>query len=302
MLVVSVITRIAIVALLLAVTSSIRGQVQLGGSPQLTFDVASVKQNNSGGASSSNIPLVPGAGYPETGGLFSAVNTPFIAYLAWAYNLSGDEALRSLSQLPKWADSDRFDIEARAHGNPTKPQMQLMMQSLLADRFKLHVHTETKEGPVYALVASKPNRSAPYLRPHVEDGPCSGKTGQRADPTQEFPPACSTGIVAMQPTAPGRVRIGGRNVKIEQIASALPLLVRKSDVAFDRPVLDRTNLDGAFDFAIEFMPQAGDSIPADATGPSFLEALQDQLGLKIESATGPISTLIIDHVEEPTAN
>ncbi|HEY6466930.1 MAG TPA: TIGR03435 family protein [Candidatus Acidoferrales bacterium] len=284
---------------------------------RMSFEVASVKPNKSGGRENANVPLlVPGARFPSTGGLFSATNYSLITYVAWAYDIPAGEALRLYGQLPKWAatdPTDRFDIEARVPGNPSKAQMQLMMQSLLADRFKLALHTETKDEPIYALVLWNPGKTGPHLRPHVIDESCQGATVRDtaspapAGPQEELPPACSSGVVAMQPTAPGRVRIGARNVTAELIANILPLF-GKAGVTLDRPIIDHTGLHGSFDFAIEFTPQIEGPLPSeaasrpDAAGPSFLEALHDQLGLKLDAQTGPVETFVIDHIEEPSAN
>jgi uncharacterized protein (TIGR03435 family) len=286
---------------------------------KLSFDVASVKPNKSGDRSrSSNVPLDPLARYSLTGGLFSATNYPLIAYLAWAYDMSGEQILRLMTELPGWAVNDSsgsscFDIEARAQGNPSKAQMQLMMQSLLADRFKLVVHTETGQAPVYTLVLSKPNKTGPQLQPHVDDGSCSAATPapgavtpKSATNSADLPPVCSTGVVGMPPSAPGRVRLGARNVTIGMLAGFLAFTNVKFSTRVDRPVLDRTGLSGNFDFSIEFAPEFDGPPPPnfqpDPNGPTFLEALRDQLGLKLVPETGPVDVFVIDHVEEPSPN
>jgi uncharacterized protein (TIGR03435 family) len=272
---------------------------------KMSFDVASVKLNTSGGSARSNV-LGPGAAFP-TGGLFSATNFRLQSYLTWAYDLPGYEALRLLGQYPAWAITDHFDIEARAQGNPTKAQMQLMMQSLLADRFKLKVHHETKEGPAYALVLSKPGKTGPQLQPHLNDASCTTPAAPPAQATAGIPDPCASGITGMPITVPGRLDLRGRNVTMERIAEFLPAI---GGSGVDRPVLDRTGLSGAFDFTIQFaageLPQGLGGPPPnsepDATGRTFFEALQDQLGLKLESTKGPVDVLVIDHVEEPSPN
>ena len=187
---------------------------------KISFDVASVKPNKAGGRSHSNISLTPGATFYPTGGLFSATNLPLVAYLAFAYDVSGDQALRLLSQLPQWANSDYFDIEARAEGNPSKAQMQLMMQSLLADRLSLAVHHETKEGPVYGLVLARPGKMGPTTLLH--DGSCMTPATQSPDAARPQP-SCGTGFSMMPPSAPGRIRAGARNITMTQLAKVLPL-------------------------------------------------------------------------------
>src|SRR5579862_93682 len=100
------------------------------------FEVASVKPNNSNSPPESLFPLGPGDGFAATGGLFSATSQPLIAYLRFAYRLGQGDLL----SLPTWVYNDRFDIEGRAQGTPTKDRMRLMMRSLLAERFKVAVH------------------------------------------------------------------------------------------------------------------------------------------------------------------
>ena len=129
----------------------------------MAFDVASVKPNKSDAPANSRFPMGPGDAYVPDGGLFSASNQPLIVYLRFAYKLGQSDLL----DLPAWVYNDRFDIEARAQGNPTKDQTRLMMQSLLADRFKLTKHTETRTRPVFDLVLSKagePGRSFKRIR------------------------------------------------------------------------------------------------------------------------------------------
>ena len=150
-------------------------QWQIDAGWKVAFDVASVKQNKSapGSPVNSNIPLGPGDVYSPTGGLFSATNLPLATYGFFAYKISGNDLQSIVSQLPKWATTDRFDIQARAEGNPTKDQFRLMMQALLADRFKLAIHSETRQLPVFGLVLDKPGKLGPKLQIHPADSACS---------------------------------------------------------------------------------------------------------------------------------
>jgi uncharacterized protein (TIGR03435 family) len=125
-------------------------QIDAGG--KMTFDVASVKPNNSGSQPTSNIPLDSMDLFTPTGGLFSATDFPLLEYAKIAYKLTPEQSQAFQSQLPKLANTFRYDIEAHASVNPTKDQFRLMMQALLADRFKLAVHFETRQLPVFALV------------------------------------------------------------------------------------------------------------------------------------------------------
>lgn len=248
---------------------------------KMSFEVASVKINKLGpnGARYSNvISLNPGAPFTRTGGLFTTTNEPLPVIVAWAFDLSGDEQLRVFAEMPRWAMAERLDIEAKTE------------QALLEDRFKLVVHTETKYGRVYALEMVTPGKLGPQLRPHMEDSSCATeKTG-----------LCAGGLIRMPPSAPGLIRYEGRNVTTSVIAKYLPLTANFG-TDLDHPIIDRTGLTGAFDFSIEFKPQMGAAAQMDS-GSTLIEALKDQLGLKLEPATGPVKTLVIDHIEEPTPN
>ena len=177
------------------------------------------------------------------------------------------------------------DIEARApqRPNPTKDQMRLMLQSLLADRFKIQVHTETRQIPIFVMTLEKAGKLGPQLVPHTDNPPCAapGPSGQDGWPV----PVCGA-LLTGRPTE-GRWRIAYRDASMHLIADALPAI---SMQALDRPVLDQTGLSGTFDFRIEFAPQRvpllnGTPFPnftPNEEGPTFREALQEQLGLKLE--------------------
>src|SRR5580658_4582696 len=270
---------------------------------KLEFEVASVKPNKSDGPPHANNPLGPGNVYSPYGGYFQAINFPLYTYILFAYKIMGNQEQFLRTQIPAWVMSDRFDIEARAEGNPEKDQMRLMMRSLLADRFKLGIHFETREVPVFAIVLLKAGKTGPTLQSHPADYPCStvpqASQSQNADP---YPALCS-GLFGLPPTAPGRQRVGARNVTMEFIANQLSGVGQ-----LERPVIDTTGLSGNFDFALEWTPERLAAQPAvtdsqtDTTGPTFLEAIKDQLGLKLESQKGPAQVIILDHVEHPSEN
>ena len=131
----------------------------------LEFEVASVRKNKSEDEASMNISPVLGDGPVPPGNLYLAKNIKLIQFIAFAYSLTQIQ-LRSLELHVPWTTEDRFDIEARAPGNPTKADYRLMMQSLLADRFKLAVHYETRVVPLFVLVLAKPGKFGPQLRLH----------------------------------------------------------------------------------------------------------------------------------------
>jgi len=274
---------------------------------KMSFDAASVKEDKvtpSLNSVHSDVDLGPGAAFAPTGGLFSATDLPVSEYMVFAYKLGPNQFMSVLRQLPKWANTTRYDIEARATGNPTKDQMRLMMQSLLAERFGLGLHFETKQVAAMALVLDKPGKLGPQLRLHDPSQPCvtaspGAGAGQVPTVASGLPEVC--GEFRVLPSAPpGRVRYGARDVTMAQFAAiGLPPFVGS-----DHPIVDKTGLPGTYDVVIESVPQnPPPGFQPDPDGPSLVEALKDQLGLKLESgATAEIQTIVIDHIEEPTPN
>jgi uncharacterized protein (TIGR03435 family) len=149
--------------------------------------------------------------------------------------------------------------------------MMAMLQTLLADRFQLKVHWEDREQAIYALVAAK---GGPKLTEPKKD---------------DLPPFVRISFTG-SPSEKKTYVLSGHKASLAMLAGNLG--------EAPRPVLDRTGIPGEFDFRLEFA--ADDSRPED--GPSLFTAIQEQLGLKLESAKGPVSTLIIDHAEKPSAN
>jgi uncharacterized protein (TIGR03435 family) len=287
-------------------------QIAAGG--RMAFDVATVRRTTnapSANAVYSNFPLGPGDVYVPNGGQLRAMNFPLIAYIEFAYKITENQEQFLLSQIPKWAITDRFDIQAKAQGNPTKDQMRLMMQTLLADRFKLIVHYEVKQLPILALVMDVPGKLGPLLQQHIDDSPCPtvfripspapGSPPVTLD--RRFPATCG-GLLDMAPSVPGRYRTGARNVSMDLIANSIP----GGSSGVNIQVLNRTGLTGNFDFALEFTPRHdGASAPPanfnpDTTGPTFMDALRDQLGLKLDAQQGPVEVFVVDYVEEPQLN
>jgi uncharacterized protein (TIGR03435 family) len=270
---------------------------------KMAFDTTSVKLNTSGpdAPRSENVPLGQGNFYSPTGGLFSAKNTALTQYITFAYKLTAEERESLEKQLPKWALEGRYDIEARAAGNPSKDQMRLMMQSLLASRFALSLHSETRTLPAYVLVLSKPGRMGPGLQLHPATAACSFDPKSSATETIDgkFPAACGA-IQFMQPTVAGDLRAAGRTLSMKYMAAILPRVGN-----LDRPVVDETGISGAIDFAMEWEPQSQNpsaTPQSEDTGTTFLEALQEQLGLQLKDTTAPVDVLVLDHIDEPTPN
>lgn len=281
-------------------------QINAGG--KRAFDVASIKANRSSDPANATFPLGPGDAFAPNGGLFAASNQPLVAYLTFAYKLREIDLLG----VPPFAYSERFDVEARTEGNPTKDQMRLMMQSLLADRFKLAVHSTTKQSPVFVLVLAKRGKTGPQLRrnagPCPSTGPLAGAAGLSTPiPSSSFsglqlPPIPCGSIGPIPASSPSMGRLGGRDVTLARIAGFL----KNPYTGLDRPVFDHTGLTGAFDFSLEWSlapeTEQPSGFQSEDTGPTLLEALQDQLGLKLKSQTGPVDVLVVDHIEEPSPN
>jgi uncharacterized protein (TIGR03435 family) len=285
-------------------------QTAAGG--KMAFDVASVKQNKTDEKAKTNIPMGAGNVYSPTGGVFSASNMPLIVYMAFAYKLTSNDWATLRDHVPDWVTSDRFDIEAKSENvNPTKDQVRLMMQALLAERFKLVLHQETQQLPVFAMVLVKPDKLGPHLQQHPADATCPMDAPAAPSESQTslpkvaggYPATCG-GVMGMPGTAQGHYFFGGRNVPLGLVASAFGGMPEVG-----RPILDQTGLTGKFDFTLDFSPQntsaaaaANDNGQSDPAGASFLEALKEQLGLKLVATKGPVSIFVVDHVEHPSAN
>src|SRR6185312_7279981 len=161
---------------------------QLSASPEtLEFEVASIRLSKSGASPYSNFPINAGTMYSPTQGIFSSIHRPLVDYIVFAYKMTDSERQDLISKLPAWAVSDGYDIEAKSENHdPTKDQMRLMMQSLLAGRFKLVIHTETRRLSISALVLVKPGITGPQLKPHPAEQSCS-----TTDPAVPLPDATS---------------------------------------------------------------------------------------------------------------
>ena len=299
-------------------TLVIRAQVsdwQTAAGGKMTFDVASVKLSK-GTFVPPNIPINAGEAYRPTGGYFKA-DFPVWTYIQFAYKISpAEEQSRDiLSHLPKWVAEERYSIEARAAGNPTKDQMRLMMQSLLADRFHLVAHFETKEVPVFTLVLVKPGTPGPMLRSHADAPSCdpaaslSAPTstqvirGDKPASTANFPPVCDS-FALIRKSGGALMLAGYRNATMDMLAASLARIVGRG-----RPLIDKTGLTGRFDFTLEWAPESNSAAPPDSAatptepvGLTPLQALHDQLGLKLESTRGRLPILVVVTVDRPSEN
>lgn len=275
-----------------------------------TFEVASLKPNKSGDGRM-QIGVHPG-------GRYTATNMPLRGLIQNAYQLQPFQ----LVDAPAWI-TDRFDIVAK--GEPEEPghgalfaarqgpnRNQLMLRALLADRFKLKVHTESREMPVYALTLARGDgRLGPQLKRAAVDCGAMGAARGRGPAPVPAPgaPDARRPEGVLPPDAmrcgirigPGNIAAGG--VVLPQFANMLAILA-------GRIVIDRTGLAGNFDIDLQITPEQMPAFgpggpppgapPIDPNGPSIFNAVQEQLGLRLESTKGPVDVLVIDHVEQPT--
>ena len=278
--------------------------------PDLSFEIASVKSNQTEASGTTLFPLGPGDAYAANGGRFRATNQALITYVRFAYRLGPSD----LPDLPRWVYNERFDIEARANGEPTKDQMRSMMRSLLKDRFKLKVHTEQRTQAVFDLELAKPGQTGPQLRAHQTDAACGSPIepqlatltppAGRSRSIFQLPslPCGSVGFATIGTPGSDRWRIVGNGEPMNRIAEAL----RIPPTGIDRPIRNRTGLSGTFDLSLEWSA-VSDTVQAPITAqddapPRFLEALKTQLGLTLRSTRGAVDILVVDHVERPTDN
>ena len=283
-------------------------QIAAGGHAE--FEVASIRPGDPARFVRPTFPLsIDDSPIPPGGRFQSGFTLP--VYIEFAYKLlpSSEQREAMLAHLPGWVRSQPFVIDAKAPmTNATKDQMRLMMQALLADRFKLAVHFASNETPVLALVLAKSNVLGPRLRPHNQGLACDAKWTAPSDaaapavPPGGFLPRC--GAVAARSGPNHTILLGARDLPMEHIALYLPTVYK-----FGRPVVDQTGLKGTFDFSLNWAPDSNSAIimrSGDSSdqfdGPSFFDALKEQLGLKLKPTRAVVQTLVIDHVEPPSPN
>ena len=247
------------------------------------FEVASIKPNNSG-ENNHSIRTRPG-------GRMVASNASLWALITAAYQVQDYQ----ISGGPPWLKSANFDIDARGAVKPNTPiddQISQMSQSLLADRFQLRLHREAREMPIYALLVAK---NGPKLVPAL-GGNCFDPRAGIPPPTPDARPCGGFNM--------NRDTMLGSGVPMARMALALSRVV-------GRPVVDKTALAGTFDITLRWTPDETQAFlastqpaaaPPDTSGPSIFTALQEQLGLRLESQKGPVEVLVIDSAQLPSAN
>ena len=193
----------------------------------------------------------------DKNGRFTATNASLKLFIRIAYQV------REVEGGPAWLDSATFDVTAKPESAVTTEQGRLMLQTLLAERFQLKCHRETKELPVLNLVVAK---NGPRLT--------EGKDKFNS--------------------------ISGKAGVLTGTAASMKTLAANLTAVLGRQVIDKTGLDGYYDLKLEFTPEG--TPPDRATGPSLYTALQEQLGLKLEAGKGALEIVVVDHAEKPSEN
>jgi uncharacterized protein (TIGR03435 family) len=246
------------------------------------FDVVSIKRNTDGAGVGTGARRLPD-------GSFTATNLTARQLLQTAYVLQPAQVVGA----PAWIDDERYDIEAKPAQNVTSEQARGMLRAMLADRFKLRSHAETRELPVYALVHVRSDRR---LGPGVKETP----------PEECAKPAdlSGRGLLPCDVIQSGAGMLNSRATTMESLASVLMNMAGTTGI--DRIVVDRTGLTGRYQFQLRFQPVSrGASPPVNdqpSERPSFFTALQEELGLKLDPQRAPIEVLVVDSVDRPTEN
>ena len=248
--------------------------------PTPMFDVASIRQNTSGDQEAT-VRVEPGGRMTiRNNTLFNIIRN---AYTVQAFQIVGG---------PSWINTDRWDIIARAETEVPQPQLRLMLQNLIAVRFKATVRPERRELPVYALVVARADgRLGPQLNPAAVDcaalAAAAGRTGAPPPPVQPSGrPSCG-------------IRIGGGMLMAG--GSLLTDVARNLAGATGRIIVDKTGLAGRYDIELKWTPEQLPAPVADSLDTaSLFAAIQEQLGLRLEATRAPVDVLVIDSAERPT--
>jgi bla regulator protein blaR1 len=283
--------------------SQVRGQSPPATEPPLAFEVATIKENHD---------VQNRVGIRFAPGRFTATGVPLKMLITFAYNVRQFQ----ISGGPNWINTEKYDIDAKEPDgledqlknlpdNERREKMDQLIRSLLTDRFQLKVSHETKEGPVYNLVVAKNGPLIHEAKP--DDNNPNAMKGPDGKPVHG-------NFMRM-----GRGELQGQGVAIEFLATNL-------SQQLGRKVVDQTGLKGNYDFTLKWTPDQGPGGPGgmmeagpggpppgagpggdappppDASGPSIFTAIQEQLGLKLESAKGPVEMLVIVSIEKPSEN
>jgi uncharacterized protein (TIGR03435 family) len=266
--------------------------------PNLRFEVASVKAAEPSGGGMM-MRLMPGA--------FETVGVPLRLLLRQALEKPEYQILGA----PGWVDSERYTVAAKAASGAPPNAIAVMLINLLKDRFQMATHAETRELPIFNLVVARADgRLGPGLKESSAEcragraagpGTTNGRGGGPGGPPM-FDPNAAIPCGSMR-TGPGMLGAGGRSIA---------QLVQMLSGSTGRPVVDKTGLTSLYDFSLRFAPEPasfpggqpppGVLPPPDPDAPNLYTAVQEQLGLKLESARGPVEVVVIDRIEKPTVD
>jgi uncharacterized protein (TIGR03435 family) len=256
------------------------------------FEVVSVKRRTSDAPGSVSTMLMPG-------GRVVAQNVTVRDLIRSAYALEDSQ----VEGGPGWIRSDRFDIEARAGETATSENARAMLRSLLTERFRLESHIESKETSIFALVTARGDGKlgSGLRRSSAECAPITPPPGAPAPPPP--PPAAGLALGGYGFRCPSAFLPGRFSLRAIDMHGFSIVLWRRGNVG--RPVANRTGLTGEFDIDLFYAPY-GESLngsPLATEGlPSIFTALQEQLGLRLDSARGPLDVLVIDRISPPAEN
>lgn len=268
------------------VAAAILVTISSAGAQQKTFEVASVKPHPAS-------QVTPSSMMAEPGERFTVRNIPLRMLIRTAYQIQDDQIV----DAPAWIGTDRFDINAKAEDGSSPADLAPMLQALLAERFKLAFHRDTRELPIFEL---QPVRTDGVLGPKMKKNACV--------PDLNAPPSAPGG-----PPRCGAISNGFGRLTL--IAQSISMMTQFLSPSVGRVVVDRTGLTGNYDVDLTWtpdrLPPRPPGTPADQpirvngadidpNGPSIFTAVREQLGLKLESAKGPVGVLAIDHVEQPS--
>lgn len=258
----------------------ILAQSQTGGPSSSAFEVATIKPSGSD-AAGSFIGRGPGGG-------ISIKNMTLKEMIQFAWDVPPFQ----VSGGPSWIDSDRYDVVAKPEARSSLNEMRPMLQPLLADRFQLRVHRETKDLPIYGLVLARKNGKLGPDLVETQEGSCV-----KRDPSQ--PPKPGVRYCGQVFVSPGALTM------IAQPISALPPVLSRT---LGRKVVDQTGLKGNYDISLQFThddapPPSPDAPPVrlDLAG-IFFSTFPERLGLKFESQKGPVEVIVIENAEKPSEN
>jgi uncharacterized protein (TIGR03435 family) len=289
----------------------------------LTFEVASIKPAAQQPMGRIMIGMRGGPGTRDPGQV-TFTNAPLSLLITHAYDVKNYQV-----SGPSWMDSAHFDVTAKVPQGATKEQFQIMLQNLLAERFKLVMHKEKKQLPIYALIVGK---GGPKLKESAVTAPADAGEPKDPPPMPPGPPAMGKDGFPKPPAgARGMMMMfNGNRFRMQANQATIAQLADMLSNQLGRPVIDETGLKAQYDVTLEFSPEGltmmkgmpmpmGPPPPGGAagggpdggrdggheaeSGPTIFSAIQEQLGLKLESRKGPVDLIVVDSVEKtPTEN